>query len=151
MGCCFGLGWGGSCGSRRRYWVGGGMNGQIAGADGAVGGLEDGGLEDGGEFADIAGPGVLKQPGQRAGAEDGCGLLVVAADSVDEGLGQWSDVFAMFAEGWDGETGGAEAEGEVGEELVAAGQLAQGGVRGDQKQEARGIRRIVLKGFEEFE
>jgi hypothetical protein len=75
------------------------VDGQVTGPNSAGGGIENGGFEDGGEFADVAGPGVLQEAGQGAGAEDRGGLLVMAADAVDEGLGDWGDVFAMLTEG----------------------------------------------------
>ena len=79
-------------------------------------GFEQGGFEDGGEFANVAGPVVLEEAGEGAGAERDGALLVAGADAVEQGLGEWGDVFAAWAQRWDGEANGAEAEGEVGQQ-----------------------------------
>jgi len=103
---------------------------EVEGADDAVFGFEECGFEDAGEFADVAGPGVLKEPGERAGAEDDGSLLVAAAEAFEEALGDGGDVFAALAQGRDGETDGGEAIGEVGHEQALADHLAKGGLRG---------------------
>jgi hypothetical protein len=107
----------------------GGGNGEVEGADGAVLGFEEGGFEDACEFADVAGPGVLEEAGERAGAEDDGALLVAAAEAFEEALGDGGDVFAALAQGWDGEPDGGEAIGEVGHEQALAGHLAERGLR----------------------
>ena len=121
------------------FWTGDGMNlggtliaggeGEIFGADDAVGCFEEGGFEDGGEFADVALPVVLEQTGECAGAEEDGTLLVAEADALEEGLGEGSDVFAAQAQGRDGESDGCEAEGEVGEKQTLAGHLAKRSLR----------------------
>ena len=112
----------------RQFLVGG--EGEVFRADDAVGGFEEGGFKYGGEFADVAGPVVLEEACEGSGAEEHGPLLVADADAFEEGLGEWGDVFAAEAEGWDGEPDGAEAEGEVGEDQTLADHLAERGLGG---------------------
>ena len=88
--------------------------------------------------------------GEGSWGEDGCGLLVTAADAVDESLSYGGDIFAMFAEGWNGETDGGEAEGEIRQEETFAGELPQGGVSRYEKKEAL-CRRFALQNLDEIE
>ncbi len=62
--------------------------GKVVGADDAVYGFEEGGFKHGGQLADIAGPVVLEEAGERAGAEDDGALLIAGADAVEQGLGE---------------------------------------------------------------
>ena len=140
---------------RRREVCGGGGGfggvgeGEVGGAYDAVGGFKERGFEDGGEFADVAGPGVLDEASERAGAEDDGALLVAGAEAVKQALGERGDVFAALAERRDGEADGGEAEGEVGDEQSLAGHLAERGVGGGEQDGAAG--RAVLKGLEDAE
>jgi hypothetical protein len=123
--------------------------GKVFGADDAVGGLEEGGFEDGGEFANVAGPAVLEESGEGAGAEEDRALLVAEADALEEGLGEGGDVFATQAQGRNGEANGGEAEGEVGEQETLAGHLAERSLRGGEENGAAGG--AVLESFEDTE
>ena len=64
-----------------------GGDGQVTGTDYAVDGFKECGFKDGGEFADVAGPVVLEEAGECAGAEDYGALLIAGADAVEDGLG----------------------------------------------------------------
>jgi len=144
-------GWGGrsKSGAGETGVAGGCGQGEVEGADYSVFGFEERGFEDGGQFADIAGPGVLEQAGERAGSEDDGALLIAGADAVEERLGERGDVFAALAQRWDGEPDGGEAEGEVGHEEALAGHLAKRGLRtGDEDGAAEGA---ILKSFENAE
>jgi hypothetical protein len=123
--------------------------GEIGGADDAVGGLEERGLEDARELAHIAGPGVLKEAGEGAGAEDDVALLIAGGDALEQGLGERGDVFAALAQGRNGEADGGEAEGEVGHEQALTGHLAKRRFRRGDENGAAG--RAVLQGFEDAE
>jgi hypothetical protein len=112
--------------------------GKVAGSDDAVDGFKEGGFKDGGQLADVAGPVVLEETGERAGAEDYRALLVAGADAVEEGLGEGGDVFAAHAQRWDGEADRGETEGEVGHEEALAGHLAERGLRGGEDNGAAG-------------
>ena len=107
---------------------------KVGGADDAGGRVEDCRLEDGGEFAYVAGPGVLEEARHGAGRQDGGGLLVVAADAVDEGLRDGSDVFAVVAQRGEREADSGEAEGEVGQELALSGEMAERGLGGGEQE-----------------
>ena len=87
------MGWGGF-----GLGVEAGGQGEVAGADDAVYGFEKGGFKDGGELADVAGPVVLEEAGEGAGAEDDGALLIAGADAVEQGLGERGDVFAAHAQ-----------------------------------------------------
>ncbi len=132
-------------GLRRTVVVGSG-EGEVFGTDDAVGGFEECGFKDGGEFADVAGPVVLQEAGERAGAEEDGALLVAEADALEEGLGERGDVFAAQAQGRNGEADGGEAEGEVGDKQALTGHLAKRGLRGGEEDGASGG--AVLEGFE---
>jgi hypothetical protein len=123
--------------------------GKVFRADDAICGLEESGFEDGGEFADIAGPVVLEESGEGTGAEEDGSLLVAEADALEQGLGEWGDVFAAEAEGWNGEADGGEAEGEVREQESLSGHLAERGLGGGEEDSATG--RAVLESFEDGE
>ena len=110
----------------------------------AVVGLQERVLKDACEFAHIAGPGVLEEPGERAGSEDDGALLIAGADAVEEELGERGDVFAALAQRRNGEANGGEAEGEVGEKKPLAGHLAERCLRGGEEDGAAG--RAVLQG-----
>ena len=109
--------------------VGAGGQGQVVWTDDAVFGFEEGSFQDAGELADVAGPTVLEEAGEGAGAEDDGAMLVACAEAVEEGLGEQRDVFAALAERGNGEADGGEAEGEVGHEQALTGHLAEGGLR----------------------
>lgn len=127
----------------------GGGDRKVFGTDDAVGGFEEGGFKDGGELANVAGPVVLEEAGEGAGAEEDRALLVAEADALEEGLGEGCDVFAAQAQGRDGEADGGEAEGEVGEQQALSGHLAERGLRGSEEDGASGG--AVLEGFEDAE
>jgi hypothetical protein len=122
---------------------------EVFGADDAIGGLEESGFEDGGEFADVAGPVVLEQAGEGAGAEEDGALLVAEADALEKGLGEGGDVFATHAQRGNCKADGAETEGEVGEEQALADHLAERSLRGGEEDGAAGG--TVLEGFEDAE
>ena len=123
--------------------------GQVVGADDAVVGFEQGGFKDGGEFAHVAGPAVLQEAGEGAGAEDDGALLIAGADAVEQGLGEQGNVFAALAQRRNGEADGGKAEGEVGQQQALAGHLAQRGLRGGEDDGA--ARRAVLERLEDAE
>ena len=125
--------------------------GEIGGTENAGAGIEDGGFEDGGKFADVSRPGMLEQAGKGSGSENCGGLLVASADAVNEGLGNGGDVFAVFAEGRDGKADGGETKGQVGQKKPLAGQMAQGGVAGDEQKESRRGAGAALKDLDEIE
>ena len=91
-----------------------GGQGKIAGEDDAVIGFEEGGFKDASELADVAGPVVLEEPRERAGAEDDGALLIAEADAVEQRLGEWGNIFAALTQRRNSETDGGETEGEVG-------------------------------------
>ena len=126
-----------------------GGQGEVAGEDDAVVGFEERGFKDAGEFADVAGPVVLEEAGEGAGAEEHGALLIAGADAVEQGLGERGDVFAALAQRRNGETDGGEAEGEVGEKKSLTGHLAQRGLRRGEQDGAAG--RAVLEGAENAE
>ena len=126
-----------------------GGQGEVAGEDDAVVGFEERGLKDAGEFADVAGPVVLEEAGERAGSEEHGALLIAGADAVEQGLGERGDVFAALAQRRNGEADGGEAEGEVGEQESLTGHLAQRRLRGGEQDGAAG--RTILKGAENAE
>lgn len=99
--------------------------GKIAREDDAVVSLEECGFEDAGEFADVAWPVVLKEPGEGAGTEEHGALLIAGADAVKQGLGERSDVFAALTQRRNGEADRGEAEGEVGEKKSLTCHLPQ--------------------------
>lgn len=99
--------------------------GEIGGADDAVGGLEKRGFQNARELAHIAGPGMLEQAGERAGAEHDVTLLIAGGDALEESLGEGCDVFAPLAQGRNSEADGGETEGEVRHEQALAGHLTQ--------------------------
>jgi hypothetical protein len=103
----------------------GSREGEVFGSDDSVGSLEECGFEDGGEFADVAGPVVLQEASERAGTEEDGALLVAEADALEEGLGEWGDVFAAQAQGRNGEANGCEAESEVGDKQALTGHLTK--------------------------
>jgi hypothetical protein len=76
-----------------------GGKGEVAGPDDAVDGFEEGGFKDAGQLADVAGPVVLEETDEGAGAEEHGALLVAGADAVEEGLGEGGDVFAALRRG----------------------------------------------------
>ncbi len=135
-------------GDGHRDFVGGGKV-EVFGANDAVDRFEKRGLEDGGQFADVAGPGVLEQACERAGAESDGALPIAGADSFQQRLGERGDVFAAHAEGRNDEADSAEAKGQVGQKQALAGHLAQRGLRGGEQDGAAG--RAVLQGFQNAE
>lgn len=98
---------------------------QVAGEDDAVFCFEERGFKDAGEFADVAGPVVLKEAGEGARPEEDRALLIASADAVEQGLGEGRDVFAALAERRNGKADGGEAEGEVREKEALSGHLAE--------------------------
>ena len=86
---------------------------QILGANDAVHRFKQRGFKDRGQFTHIAGPGVLQQARQRARSERDGTLLIAVADSVQQRLGEWGDVFSAKTQRWNGEADGAEAEREI--------------------------------------
>ena len=123
--------------------------GEVAGEDDAVVGFEQGGFKDAGELADVAGPVVLEETGECAGAEDDGALLVAGADAVEQGLGERGNIFAALAQRRNGEADGGESEGEVGKKKSLTGHLAQRGLRGGEQDGAAG--RAVLESAEDAE
>ena len=79
-------------------WLEAGGQGEVVRTDDAVVGFEEGGFKDAGELADVAGPVVLEEAGECAGAEDDGALLVAGADAVKQGLGEGGNVFAALAQ-----------------------------------------------------
>ena len=102
-----------------------------------------------GEFADVAGPVVLEQACERAGAENDGALLVAGADAVEQRLGQRGDIFAALAQRRNGEANRGEAESQVGQQESLAGHLAQRGLRRGQEHGA--ARRTVLQSLQHAE
>ncbi len=123
--------------------------GEIGGADDAVGGFEERGFKDARELAHIAGPVVLEEAGEGAGSEDDVALLIAGGDALEQGLGEGGDVFAALAQRRDGEADGGEAEGEVGQEETLAGHVAKRRFRRGDEDDAAG--RAILQGFEDAE
>ena len=76
---------------------------KVFGADDAIDGFEESGFKDRGQFADVAGPGVLEEAGERAGAEQDRALLIAGAETVEETLSERGDVFAAQAQGGTGQ------------------------------------------------
>ena len=103
-------------------------HGQVVGADDAVDGFEERCFEDGGQLADVSGPVVLQEAGEGAGAKNHRALLIEAADTVEQRLGEDGDVFAALAERGNGESDGGEAEGQIGQQEALRGHLAQRGL-----------------------
>jgi hypothetical protein len=131
-------------------WGGGVVGeGEIRGADDAVGGLEERGFKDAGELAHVAGPVVLEQAGESAGTQDDVALLVAGGDALKQGLGERSNVFAALAQGRNGEADGGEAEGEVRHEQALACHLAERRFRRREQNGAAGG--AILEGLEDAE
>ena len=140
-------GWQAGCGLSCGLGFGG--KDEVAGEDDAVVGFEERGFKDAGELADVAGPVVLEEAGEGAGAEEHGALLIAGADAVEQGLGERGDVFAALAQGRNGEADGGEAEGEVGEKQSLTGHLAERSLRGGEEDGAAG--RAILEGAEDAE
>ena len=121
----------------------------VGGSDDAVVGLEQSGFKDAGEFADVAGPGVLDEAAEGSWSEGDGTLLIAAADAFEQELGKRGDIFAALAQGWNGEADGGKAKGQVGEEQALSGHLAQGYLRGSEDYGASGG--AILEGLEEAE
>ena len=117
--------------------------------DDAVGRFEECGFKDAGELADVSGPVMLEEAGKCAGTEGEGSLLVAAAEPVKERLGEERDFFSTLAQGWDGETDGGEAVGEVGDQEPLGDELPQGSLGSCDEGGAAGGQ--VLECFEDGE
>ena len=138
---------------RVEWWVVLGLGtvgqGKIGGLDEAIGCFEERHFENAGEFAYIAGPGVLQKPRHGAGRKDHGTKLVAGAEAVKQELCEGGNIFAALAQRRDGEADRGEAESEVGEEHALAGHVTKRCLRGSDDDGATGG--TVLEGFENAE
>jgi len=111
---------------------------EIDGTDDAIFVFEESRFKNTGELAHIAGPVVLQQASQSAGAQDDGALLVAGADLVEEELREGCDVFAALAQWRNDKTDGGEPEGKIREQKTLASHLAERGLRGRDEDSAAG-------------
>lgn len=73
------------------------------------------------------------------------------ADAVDEGLGEWGDVFAVIAQRWQGEARCGEPECKVGDEAALSGKLPKRNVCRDEQKDSRQPAGFILEHFDQAE
>lgn len=75
--------------------------GEIAGADGVVGGGDDGAFHGIFEFADVARPRIIEEGGGGFGGDFADFFVVLRVEKLDEMAGEGDDVAASACELWD--------------------------------------------------
>jgi hypothetical protein len=102
------------------------QGGNIEGTDPLAGTVESGGGDDGLELADIAGPGMSGEAGERTGREAAEHFPVVKDPLPQEQGGEQRKVIAAVAQRGEEEADGGEMAGEIGAEGAGGGKTAEG-------------------------